>query len=75
MSSRTGGLSSGPSCNDPDRWALTSAHHIEWESIIDEDPFDTFQLPFDLCLLLANGNKGLARYYFYRPGNYVHTKT
>lgn len=66
-----GGLRSGPSLNDPERWALTSAHSVAWESIVDEDPFDTFQLPFDLCLQIAEGNKALARYYFYRPGNYV----
>lgn len=63
---KSGGLRSGPSCNDPDLWALTSALNVPWESIVDEDPFETFQLPFDLCLQLAEGNKSLAKYFYYR---------
>jgi hypothetical protein len=58
--------SRGSSCNDPDKWALTSALHVPWESIVDEDPFETFHLPFDLCLELARGNKNIARYLYYR---------
>lgn len=63
---KNGGLRSGPSLNDPDKWALTSAHHVPWESIVDEDPFETFQLPFDLCMQLAEGDRRIAKYFFYR---------
>lgn len=66
---KNGGLRSGPSLNDPERWALTPGHAVPWESIVDESPFEdyTFQLPFDLCLQMAEGNKALARYFYYRP--------
>jgi hypothetical protein len=50
----------GPSLNDADLWALTSACTLEAASRIDEE-IVSFHTPFCECLEMADGNKEIAR--------------
>ena len=57
-------MKDGPSLNDPDLWALTSACKLpDYDDLPDELPYHG--TPFDVCLEECNGDRQQAKLLFW----------
>ena len=54
----------GSSLNDPDLWSLNGCKVPDVEVGVDEPC--PFHVPFDECLARAEGNRNLAKFFFYK---------